>query len=173
MKRCFSAALAAPVLLLAALYVTPVAAATIDVGQAFTGGLVDAINGAVAAGITALVGWVCVVIKNKFNIDIEAKHREALTAFLNRQASSLVAKGVVRVQGLKIEVGSDALAVAANTALQAIPDALKFFGLTPEALEKRILDLLPQQPAVAQAQAIALDVHNPATPSVPAAPKAA
>lgn len=169
MKRCYlSAALAVSALLVSA---STLQAATIDVGQAFTGGLVDVINGAVAAGITALVAWVAMVIKNKFNIDIEAKHREALTAFLNRQASSLVAKGAVRVQGLKIEVGSDALAVAANTALHAIPDALKFFGLTPEVLQKRILDLLPQQPAVAQAQAIALDVANPATPSV--APSAA
>ncbi|PPQ14907.1 hypothetical protein CV770_34350 [Bradyrhizobium sp. AC87j1] len=165
MRRCFSAVLAASVLLLSALSISPAQAATIDVGQAFTGGLVDAINGAVAAGITAVVGWVSWTIKAKFNIDIEAKHREALTAFLNRQASSLVAKGAVKVQGLKIEVGSDALAVAANTALHAIPDALKFFGLTPETIQKRILDLLPQQPAVAQAQAIALDVHNPATPS--------
>ncbi|WP_025036144.1 hypothetical protein [Bradyrhizobium sp. DOA9] len=173
MRRCFSAASAASVLLFS-LSVVPVHAATIDIGQAVTGSLVDIINGAVAAGITALVAWVAMVIKNKFNIDIEAKHREALTAFLNRQASSLVAKGAVKVQGLKVEVGSDALAVAANTALHAIPDALKFFGLTPEALQKRILDLLPQQPAVAQAQAIALDVANPATPSgAPATPSKA
>lgn len=163
MKRCLGAALTASALLLSA--IVPVQAATIDIGQAFTGGFVDVINGAVTAVITAGVGYLGVLLKNKFNIDIEAKHREALTAFLNRQASSLVAKGAVKVQGLKIEVSSDALAVAANTALHAIPDALKFFGLTPEALQKRILDLLPQQPAVAQAQAIALDVANPTTPS--------
>ncbi|MHB0784442.1 hypothetical protein [Bradyrhizobium sp. 5.13L] len=164
MKRCFSAVTAASVLVFSA-SIAPAQAATIDIGQAFTGGLVDAVNGAVTAGLTALAGWVFMTMKSKWNIDIEAKHREALTAFLNRQASSLVAKGAVKVQGLKVEVGSDALAVAANTALHAIPDALKFFGLTPEAIQKRILDLLPQQPAVAQAQAIALDVHNPATPS--------
>lgn len=169
MKRLLSVALAAPFLLLVALTGTA-AAATIDIGQAFTGGMVDAINGAVMALITAGVGWLGVILKSKWNIDIEAKHREALTAFLNRQASSLVAKGAVKVQGLQVQVGSDALAVAANTALHAIPDALKFFGLTPETIQKRILDLLPQQPAVAQAQAIALDVHNPATPSgMPAA----
>lgn len=164
MKRLLSVAMAAPFLLLVALTGTA-AAATIDIGQAFTGGMVDAINGAVMALITAGVGWLGVILKSKWNIDIEAKHRDALTAFLNRQASSLVAKGAVKVQGLKVEVSSDALAVAANTALHAIPDALKFFGLTPEALEKRILDLLPQQPAVAQAQAVALDTANPATAS--------
>lgn len=140
-------------------------AATIDVGQAFTGGLVDAVNGVIAGLITALVGWVMVTIRNKFNIEIEAKHREALTAFLQRQASSLVARGAVKVQGLKVEVASDAVAVAANTALHAIPDALKFFGLTPDALQKRIVDMLPQQPAVAQAQAVALDEANPETSS--------
>jgi hypothetical protein len=148
-------------------------AATIDVGQAFTGGLVDAVNGVIAGLITALVGWVMVTLKTKFNIEIEAKHREALTAFLQRQASSLVARGAVKVQGLKVEVSNDAVAVAANTALHAIPDALKFFGLTPEVLQKRIVDLLPQQPAIAQAQAVALDVANPATPSQPAPPAAA
>ncbi|MEY9580949.1 hypothetical protein ABIE88_008525 [Bradyrhizobium diazoefficiens] len=163
MKRFLSVALAAPILLLA--LTGTVSAATIDIGQAFTGGMVDAINGAVMALITAGVGWLGVVLKSKWNIDIEAKHREALTAFLNRQASSLVAKGAVKVQGLKVEVGSDALAVAANAALHSIPDALKFFGLTPESIQKRILDLLPQQPAVAQAQAVALDVANSATPS--------
>lgn len=140
-------------------------AATIDVGQAFSGGIVEAVNGMIAGLITALVGWVLMTVKAKFNIDIEAKHREALTAFLQRQASSLVARGAVKVQGLKVEVASDAVAVAANTALAAIPDALKFFGLTPAALEKRIIDLLPQQPAIAQAQAVALDVANPLTPS--------
>jgi uncharacterized protein (TIGR02594 family) len=148
-------------------------AATIDVGQALTGGLVEGINGAIAALITAAVGYVTVIFRNKFNIEIEAKHREALTAFLQRQASGLVAKGAVKVQGLKIEVASDAVAVAANTALHAAPDALKFFGLTPEALQKRIIDLLPQQLAVAQAQAqaVALDVANPATPSTAAPTK--
>ena len=142
--------------------------ASIDVGQAVTGGLVEIVNGTIAAGITALVGWVLMTVKAKFNIEIEAKHREALTAFLQRQASSLVARGAVKVQGIKIEVASDAVAVAANTALHAIPDALKYFGLTPEALQKRIVDMLPQQPAIAQAQAVALDVHNPLTPSTPA-----
>lgn len=173
MKRVSSAAFAVPLLLLVQmlLQIPAAEAATIDIGQAFTGSVVDAVNGAIAALITALVGWVAMTVKAKFNIDIEAKHREALTAFLNRQASSLVAKGAVQVQGLKINVSSDAVAVAANTALAAIPDALKFFGLTPEALEKRIIDLLPQQPAVAKAQAIALDVANPATPSgAPATP---
>jgi hypothetical protein len=64
-------------------------AASIDIGQALTGSLQEVINGVVTALIAALVGWVAIVIKNKFNIDIEARHREAITAFAQRQASGL------------------------------------------------------------------------------------
>jgi hypothetical protein len=115
--------------------------------------------------ITVAVGWVGKIFHDKLNIDIEAKHREALTAFLQRQASGLVAAGAVRLEGVKVEVKNEALAAAANTALRAIPDVLKFFNLTPDGLQSMIVDLLPKQPAVAAAAAVALDVKNPATPS--------
>lgn len=143
----------------------PAHAATINLGDALAGSLQESIAAAVTAAIALLVGWVSVVVKNKFNIDIEAKHREALTAFLQRQASSLVAMGEVKLKGVKIEVQNEALAAAANTALQAIPGAMAFFGLTPAKIQQMILDHLPAQPAVAQAAAVALDVQNPSTPS--------
>jgi hypothetical protein len=162
MKRFVLAALAAALFVVAA----PAAfAASVDIGQALNGSLQEIINGIVTALIAALVGWVAIVVKNKFNIDIEAKHREALTAFLQRQASSLVAMGAVKLDGVKVEVQNAALADAANKALSAIPDALKFFGITPASIQQRIVDMLPKEPAVAQAQAVAIDVANPATPS--------
>jgi hypothetical protein len=164
MKWSHKAALAAA-FVLAFMMPTYVRAATIDIGSALSGSLQDTINGIVTAAIAALVGWVLMVVKNKFNIDIEAKHRDALQTFLQRQASGLVAMGAVKLSGVKIEVANGTVAGAANAALTAIPDALKFFGLTPDRLEKMIVDLIPKQPAVAQAQAVALDAANPATPS--------
>jgi uncharacterized membrane protein len=143
-------------------------AAEINIGQALNGSLQEIINAAVTAVIAALVGWVLVIVKSKFNIDIEARHREALTAFLQRQASGLVAMGAVKLEGVKIEVKNEALAAAANTALAAIPGALAFFGLTPAKIQQMIVDLIPKEPAVAQAAAVAIDVANPATPSQPA-----
>jgi hypothetical protein len=168
MKRFLGAAL------VAACFVIPTAAsaATIDIGQALNGSLQDVINGAVTAAIAALIGWVLVILKNKFNIDIQTQMRDTLTAFLQRQASSLIADGMVKLNGVKITVQSDALAAAANAALAAIPNVLKFFGLTPEKIEAMIVDMLPKQPAVAQATAVALDVANPATPSTAAPAKA-
>jgi hypothetical protein len=162
MKRFVLAALAAALFVVAA----PAAfAASIDIGQAINGSLQEVINGVVTALIAALVGWAAIVVKNKFNIDIEAKHREAITAFVQRQASSLIAMGAVKLDGVKVEVQNAALADAANKALAAIPDALKFFGITPASIQQRIIDMLPKEPAVAQAQAVAIDVANPATPS--------
>jgi hypothetical protein len=163
----FSVRLAA----LAIVLVTPTFAfaAEINIGQALNGSLQEIINAAVTAALAALVGWVAIVIKNKFGIDIEARHREALTEFLQRQASGLVAMGAVRLEGVKIEVKNEAVAAAANAALGAIPDALKFFGLTPAKIQDMIIDMLPKQPAVAAAAAVAIDTANPATPSKPAA----
>ncbi|MGM4891279.1 hypothetical protein [Tardiphaga sp. 839_C3_N1_4] len=162
MKRFVLAALAAALFVVAA----PAAfAASIDIGQAINGSLQEIVNGVVTALIAGLIGWVAIVVKNKFNIDIEAKHREAITAFVQRQASSLIAMGAVKLDGVKVEVQNAALADAANKALAAIPDALKFFGITPASIQQRIIDMLPKEPAVAQAQAVAIDVANPATPS--------
>ena len=166
MKRFIGAALAAASLVVAT---NAAPAATIDVGQAFDGSLQEIINGIATAGITVLVGWVAIVAKNKFNIDIEAQYRATLTAFLQRQALSLIADGAVKLNGIKITVQNDALATAANTALAAIPGALKFFGLTPDKIQHMIVDMLPKQPSVAQAQAVAMDAANPATPSTIAA----
>jgi hypothetical protein len=170
MKRFFCAALAAASLVVAT---TAASAAAIDIGQAMEGSLQDLINGAAMAGITALVGWVAIVAKKKFNIDIEAQYRAVLTAFLQRQALGLIADGAVKLHGVKITVQNEALATAANTALAAIPEALAMFGLTPDKIERMIVDMLPKQPSVAQAQAVAFDVANPATPSCAVAPATA
>jgi hypothetical protein len=144
-------------------------AATIDFGPIVTNGLADFVGAVVTALLSVALGWVLYVVKNKFNIDIEASNRDALNAFIQRQARSLVADGATKLSGVKIEVSNAALAAAANAGLSAVPDALKYFGLTPDKVQSMIIDALPQVPSVAQAQAVALDVANPATPSKAAA----
>lgn len=144
---------------------SPAFSASIDVGSVVTDSVTQIITATVTLLISVIVGWVAIVIKNKFNIDIEAAQRDALTTFLQRQASSLIADGAVKLNGIKVEVKSEALAAASNAAIQAIPGVLKFFDLTPDRVSHMIVDMLPKQPAVAQAAAIAIDVQNPGTPS--------
>lgn len=119
----------------------------------------------VGAATTAFLGWVAYWIKLKFGVDIEAKHREAIANFITRQASGLLAQGAVKLEGVKVDVKSEALANVARVALSAIPDALAFFNLTTNDIARMIVDVIPKQPAVATAQAVALDVKNPETPT--------
>jgi hypothetical protein len=150
-------------------FASPAFAATIDVGQILAGSLQEVINGVISALIVVAIGWLGYVVQSRFGIEIEAKHREALQAFVQRQAASLVADGAVKLQGVKVEVRSDALAAAANAAIQFVPDALAKFGLTQDRVRDMIVDALPKVPSVAQAQGVAIDVANPATPTKPAA----
>jgi len=91
--------------------------------QAIGGTVVEILNGAIAEASPPLVGWVKVTVKASSTSTSRPKHREALTQFC-RPGLSLVARAGQN-SGLKSsppppQVGSDALAVAANTALHAV-----------------------------------------------------
>jgi hypothetical protein len=148
----------------------PAFAADIEIGKAIgdtVGQLILAIVGAV---VSYVITWLAYIAKNKFNIEIESQRRDALKAFIDRQAASLVADGRVWLNGIRVEVNNEALAGAANAALQAVPQARDHFGLSDQRIAAMIVDALPRVPSVAAAQSIALDVVNPATPSQPPAP---
>lgn len=136
---------------------TPVLAATIELGAAL-GSLEPYVNTAVSIGITMLVGFILFILKSKFNIEIDAGHRDTLLVFAQNQAAALVAKGAVKVKGAKIEVDNVLLASLANTALAKAPDALNHFGLSPEKMQERIVAEISKQPAIAAALAEATKV---------------
>ncbi len=99
--------------------------------------------------ITAIVGWVLYVVKQKLNISIDDSMRDAFLTWAKGQASSLVADGAVKVSGLQVTVQSAALAAAANTMFKLVPDAARHFGITPELAAQKIVDMIPQVPTVA------------------------
>lgn len=150
----------------AALAQTAAPNTTVEIGSGIASQIRDIMVTVVAGVATAFLGWVSYWVKAKFGVDIEAKHREALQAFINRQATALLAMGAVKLEGVKIDVKSEAVAQVARMAFTAIPDAMKFFNLSPQIIGDMIVDLIPKQPAVASAQAVALDVKNPETPDV-------
>jgi hypothetical protein len=150
------------------LLVNPAFAFSIDIGGAISSAFGETINAVIGGVISIAVGWLWYTIQSKLGISIEDSYRDGLTTFLQRQAASLVAQGDVKLQGVKIDVASEGLAAAANAALLAIPQIYKYFGLTPARVAEMIVDYIPKVPSVAQAQAVALDVANPTTPSQPA-----
>lgn len=152
----------------AALAQTTTPDTTVSLGSGLVGQIRDVMIAIAGAAITALGGWVAYWIKAKFGIDIEAQHREALQTFLSRQASALLSMGAVKLEGLKVDVKSEALASVARMAFTAIPDAMKYFNLSPDVIAAMIVDLIPKQEAAAKAIAVALDTKNPQTPDAPA-----
>lgn len=83
--------------------------------------------------ISAAVLWLVGTVKAKFNIDIDAKHRDALQAALTN-AAGLVINRVGGVAGaISLPAGSVELRRGVDYVVESAPDALKHFGITPEA----------------------------------------
>lgn len=93
---------------------------------------------------TAIVGWLAELLRRKFNLDIDAAHREALQTALANGAGLLIGKASGAVAGKKLDLKSAALAEAVNYVLQAVPDAVRYFGITPEAVAEKLQAKLPQ-----------------------------
>lgn len=120
----------------------------INIGQAFSPIIEPYINALVNALIVAVIGWIGVLYTKVTGKQVEQHDRDAVARALQNEAGSLLADGKVQllktVDGIKIHVDSDALANTANHGLSKIPDAVKNFGITPEAFAKRIIDTIPQ-----------------------------
>lgn len=139
----------------------------LDVGQAFSQALAPFINAALQAVLASGLAWLAYVLNKKFNINITEGQRQAVQTWLTNQASSLIADGAVKIENGKVVVNKDALEAHAHQYATQIPDAAKFFGITPELAAAKIVDKIPQVPA--GAQLIAQGAANGA----PAAPKPA
>lgn len=122
----------------------------ISIGRPFGDFLEPYIDAAVQALIAALISWVCWKIKEKTGVEIDQKHQEILTKALSNQAGSLIADGLVKVEGEKISVPNEHLAAAADEVMKVVPDVAKHFGLTPDYVAARIVDTIPQIAAGAQ-----------------------
>lgn len=89
--------------------------------------------------ISLLIGGAVLWATKKFHdltgINIEARRREALQSALNNGASLVLDK--VSTPDT-IDIRSPAVATAIRYVLESVPDAVAYFGLTPE----RIADLL-------------------------------
>ncbi|MBX3523236.1 MAG: hypothetical protein KF807_08525 [Xanthobacteraceae bacterium] len=93
---------------------------------------------------TAIVGWLAELLRRKFNLDIDAAHRDALQTALTNGAGLLIGKAGGALAGKKLDLKSAVLAEAVNYVLQAVPDAIRHFGITPEAVAEKLQAKLPQ-----------------------------
>lgn len=120
------------------------ASAQIDAGgivAAWRPTIVELVN----IGIAAAVAYVANLIRLKFKIEIEASHREALQTALTNAAGLVIAKAGEAAEGLKVSTGAPALDEGVTYTMKAVPDALAYFKLTPEAIREKLVAKLGVQ----------------------------
>lgn len=79
----------------------------------------------ISAVLTALLGWLTTMVREKWNIEIEAKHRDAL--------HSAIMTGVLVALKQNL-TGPAAVSVALDHVKKSVPDALKKLGPSTEIL---------------------------------------
>lgn len=92
------------------------------------------------AVITAAVAWTTKKLNDWTGINIEAKHREALQSALLNGARAIMVK--YTPQGMKIDIANAPIREGVEFVLSSVPDAVKYFGLTPDEIEKHLMPKL-------------------------------
>lgn len=134
------AALALAVIL--AIVAAPAWAADTSVSYAWA---IDLAVALVLPIVAALGGWLVVRIDKMLGLNIDAKHREALTQALEKAiAFGVQAAADAGKRNATIDMKSVALKEAVDYAGRAVPDALKHFGVGPDRLVDLVKARLPQ-----------------------------
>lgn len=87
----------------------------------------DLITQAATVAITGFIGWGAALVKRKFGIEVEAKHRQALHDALLNGAKLAIGRGLT---------GPAAVGVAVNYAHNMSPGIIKYFGAKAGQLDE-------------------------------------
>lgn len=100
--------------------------------------------------IAALVAWVAAWLRTKFKLEVEANHRAAVQTALQNAAGLLINRAGSAAGAVKIDAGSPAINEAVTYVLTSVPDALAYFGVTPDEIRKKVEAKLGIQAAAAE-----------------------
>lgn len=124
--------------LLLALAAPAFAQSTIVDGASIFGAWKPYITEIVGIGVAAIIGLLAKLLKDKFGLDIEARHREALQSALTNAAGTVIMK-IGDVAGVAhFDAKNAAVAEGVSYVLASVPDALRYFGLTEAKLREMI-----------------------------------
>lgn len=110
---------------------------TVNVGSIF-GAWRPYLTELVSIAIAAFLGWVLNLIRQRTGLDIEARHREALQTALTNAAGLVISRVDGAAAAVKIPVGSPVIREGVEYVLKGAPDALKYFGITPDSLRDKV-----------------------------------
>lgn len=153
----------------------------IQIGKLFGQQMQPYVDAIIQALALAFAGWITTMIglayKRITGKELDEKASNVIAIAAKNQAGALLSAGAVKLQGLRINVSNDKIALAVDEVMTRVPDALKRFGMTPQDVQNRIVEAIPQTAAGAQ---IIADAHAAAAaktvdaaaapPPVPAQP---
>lgn len=88
-------------------------------------------------------------------VQLDRRYSDQMTKLLTNQAAGLVASGAAKVSATgAVDVHSLFLKQAADELISFAPEAIKWFGYTPERVEATIVQKIPQLPVAAGAAAV-------------------
>lgn len=82
--------------------------------------------------ILAFVTWLSSWLRATFKVSLDAAHRAALHSALENGARLVLEKLDTAVAGRNVPAGHPLVAIGVEYALKYSPDAVAYFGLTPE-----------------------------------------
>lgn len=92
----------------------------------------------VAILIAALTTWIAALVKKYTGITVEASHREAFQTALQNGVNYGLSKVSGKTETWSVDVKNEVLAEGLEYVLESVPDALKFFNLTPDEIRKKL-----------------------------------
>ena len=116
---------------------------TVDVGSIF-GAWKPYIVEVLQIVVAAIVALLAELARRKFNLSIEAEHREVLQQALTNGAGLVLNQLGNSLEGKTVDLHSAAVAKAVDYVARSAPDAMKKFGLAPEDLREKIVAKVPQ-----------------------------
>lgn len=88
--------------------------------------------------IPAAALWAAAELRRRTGITIEASHRDAFQTALTNAAGLLLAKAGDAANGIKIDARNPAIKEAVLYVNKSAPDALAYFGLSPDQIAEKI-----------------------------------
>lgn len=99
----------------------------------------EMLGGALSVLVTGVIGWLAAIFKRWTGIQIEQAHMNTLQTAITNGAGQLILALGPKLGTVGIDVKSQAVHDAVLYVLQAAPDAVKSFGLSPEVIAQKIV----------------------------------
>lgn len=93
--------------------------------------------------VAAVIGWITMRLNRSLGMTIEARHREALQSALMNGAFYGLNQLDKAASSVTFDTHNKMVAEGVRYVQKSVPDAIKFFGLTPERLRELLEAKIP------------------------------